>query len=65
MKPPPTGINGPAIQGDIEAQTRLALLYNKGLGVQKDQDKFEEWLRRAAEQGHQIAKQELEKLTVN
>ena len=41
-----------AEQGDADAQYRLGLSYNLGLGVPADASEAVAWYRRAAEQGH-------------
>jgi TPR repeat protein len=44
--------SGPAVLGLPEAQYRLALLYEQGVGGKRDQGKAKKWLQRAAAQGH-------------
>jgi len=49
-----------AQQGDAEAQYRLGVLYDKGVGVKKDKREAVRWYRRAASQGHAKAQDSLE-----
>ena len=42
-----------ALQGDARAQYSLAVMYQKGQGVELDKVKAKEWARRAAEQGYE------------
>ena len=50
-----------AAEGGLpEAQYNLAIIYLEGQGVQRDTDKCIYWLRKAAEQGSQEAKDVLE-----
>ena len=51
-----------AEQGDAEAQNNLGRCYVKGDGVEKDEKEAAEWLRKAADQGFELAKEYLEKL---
>jgi TPR repeat protein len=51
-----------AEQGDAEAQTQLAWLYESGLGVGKDYARARLWYQRAADQGNQFAKTALTRL---
>ncbi len=44
-----------AEQGDVEAQRRLALLYEAGTGVPRDQEQAESWFRSATKQGDALA----------
>ncbi len=44
------------------AQNRLGELYEQGLGVPRDLDRAREWFRRAAEQGHPLARANLTRL---
>ena len=48
-----------AEQGHVVAQTRLAWLYHKGLGVEQDYEEAISWYREAAEQGHILAQNQL------
>jgi TPR repeat protein len=48
-----------AEQGDAEGQYQLALVYSRGLGVEKDFDQALKWNRLAAEQGHAKAQYNL------
>jgi hypothetical protein len=49
-----------AKQGDAEAQYRLGVVYDKGLGVKKDKREAVRWYRKAASQGHTKAQDSLE-----
>lgn len=42
----------PADQGDVDAQYRLARLYETGQGVQQDAAEAARWFREAAQRGH-------------
>jgi hypothetical protein len=44
-----------ALQGDAEAQFRLAVMYGTGTGVPQDLAEAARWYRQAAEQGHRYA----------
>lgn len=44
-----------AEQGDVRAQFKLAILYERGLGVGKDAGQAARWFRLAAGQGHAAA----------
>jgi TPR repeat protein len=44
-----------AIQGDPDAQTMIALLYQGGLGVEQSALQAEQWLLKAAQQNHSVA----------
>ena len=46
---------GPDLPGLAEAQYRLALMYQRGLGGKRNQRKARKWLERAARQGHPAA----------
>ncbi len=48
-----------AEQGDARAQYKLAILYDKGQGVQQDVAQAGEWYLKAAEQGHALAQANL------
>jgi len=48
-----------AEQGDAEGQYQLALVYSRGLGVEKDFTEALKWDRLAAEQGHAKAQYNL------
>ena len=50
-----------AVEGDVQAQFRLAALYYRGNGVNKDDTKAFEWFRRAALKGYSPAQYELGK----
>jgi TPR repeat protein len=56
------GYRRAARDGDVGAQYRLGQLYERGLGVSKDPDEAAKWYRKAAEQGHDRAKEALERL---
>ena len=43
--------------GDAEAQYLVGLMYLNGMGIGEDKVKAEEWIRKAADQGHQAAQQ--------
>jgi TonB family protein len=51
-----------ANSGNAEAQRKLSALYFKGVGVSKDSAQAVSWLRKAADQGLDIAKSALAKL---
>ena len=40
-----------AEQGDVDAQYNLAVCYENGTGVERDEQKAVEWYKKAAEQG--------------
>ncbi len=42
--------NAKAEQGDSKAQFNLAMMYSWGSGVEKDDEKFDYWIKKAAEQ---------------
>ncbi len=48
-----------AIEGDVEAQYELGLMYKYGLGITQDREEAFYWLRKAAEQGHVMAQDNL------
>lgn len=48
--------------GIPEAQKQLGLMYDEGDGVEEDDVKAVEWVRKAAEQGHEGAKEALRNL---
>ena len=48
-----------AMQGDTNAQSNLALMYELGRGVKQDYAKAREWLEKAAEQGNAMAQNNL------
>ena len=48
--------------GDAYAQFNLGLCYFGGLGVGKDEKEAVKWYTKAAQQGNESAKKELEKL---
>ena len=41
--------------GNVIAQNNVAILYDRGQGVEKDSGKAFHWYRKAAEQGHSHA----------
>lgn len=45
------------------AQNRLGELYAQGLGVPRDLDRAREWFRRAAAQGHPLARANLRQIS--
>lgn len=51
-----------AIQGEVEAQYRLGILYQEGRGVSPNVEQALKWFRLAAEQDHRGAKRRLKKL---
>lgn len=51
-----------AERGEVTGQYRMGMRYLKGEGVAKDMLKAREWLAKASEQGHPLAKEELQKL---
>ena len=48
-----------AEQGDADAQTNLAIMFENGLGVPQDYTEAVKWYQRAAEQGHAGAQNNL------
>lgn len=48
-----------AERGDVYAQINLAVMYQNGTGVPKDDTKAAEWFRKAAEQGNGTAQESL------
>ena len=44
-----------AEQGDPEAQYRVAIMYQGGLGMAKNDTQAFKWMREAAEKGHALA----------
>ena len=44
-----------AEQGDAEAQHRVAIMYQNGLGVVQNGERAYRWMKAAAEQGHALA----------
>lgn len=51
-----------ACSGHVDAQFKLAQIYHKGGFIQKDFNKASSWYKKAAEQGHEEAKDGLEEL---
>lgn len=51
-----------AQRGEPDAQYRLGIMYEEGLGLQADAKKAEKWYRRAADAGHAGARKRLAKL---
>jgi TPR repeat protein len=49
-----------AEQGSVQAQERIAEMYDKGLGVPQDPAKAKEWYRRSAEQAAKDAELKME-----
>ena len=49
-----------AEKGDVQAQYSLANYYERGLGVAKDKNEAVKWYRKAADQGHEESKLQLE-----
>ncbi len=54
-----------AEQGHAYAQFTVGLMYENGDGVSKDIDEARKWYRKAADQGHEAAKEALKRLTHN
>jgi TPR repeat protein len=46
-----------AENGDARAQYSLAVMYNDGIGVRKSPDEALVWFRKAAAQGHPLARE--------
>lgn len=44
-----------AEQGDADAQYKVGRMYEKGIGVTKDESTAWDWYQKAEEQGHQEA----------
>lgn len=44
-----------AEQGDADAQYKVGRMYEKGIGVDKDESVAWDWYQKAEEQGHQEA----------
>ncbi len=44
-----------AEQGNADAQHRVAIMYQNGLGVTRNEEQACMWMRRAAEQNHSLA----------
>lgn len=51
-----------AEQGDVDAQYMLGDFYANGEGVKQDYEKAIEWIKKAADQGHIMAKLQLKVL---
>ena len=56
----PAELSEPQLSGDAEAQKQLGICYSYKKGVKKDVDEAVKWLKKAAEQGNEEAKKELE-----
>jgi TPR repeat protein len=54
-----------AEQGYVDAQYTMGLLYKNGRGVPRNDTQAERWFKRAAEQGLETAKQEMNRLEAN
>jgi TPR repeat protein len=54
-----------AEQGEVEAQKLMARLYFSGNGVEKDMERYQYWLNKAAEQGDRQSKAKLKRLAKN
>lgn len=52
-------IGSAAAKGDAAAQTAMGLLYQRGLGVAKNNEQAATWLRRAGDQSYAVAQNEL------
>jgi len=50
-----------AEKGDARAQYSLAVMYNDGIGVRKTPDEAMNWFRKAAANGHPVAKEILKR----
>ena len=59
MGRPCTGSNFAAAQGDPEAETRIGVVYQKGLGVAVDYAQAMHWFQLAADQGYAEAENNL------
>jgi len=46
-----------AEKGDARSQYSLAVMYNDGIGVKKNPEEATNWFRKAAAQGHPLAKE--------
>ena len=46
-----------AEKGDARAQYSLAVMYNDGIGIKKNPDEAMIWFRKAASNGHPLAKE--------
>jgi TPR repeat protein len=51
-----------AEQGEVEAQKLMARLYFSGHGVEKNLERYEYWLTKAAEQGDRQSKAKLKRI---
>jgi TPR repeat protein len=51
-----------AEQGEVEAQKLMARLYFSGHGVDKNPERYEYWLTKAAEQGDRQSKAKLKRI---
>ena len=51
-----------AEQGEVEAQKLMARLYFSGHGVEKNLERYEYWLARAAAQGDRQSKAKLKRI---
>ena len=51
-----------AVKGDARAQYSLGWMYHQGEGVTKNYKQALRWLRKAAEQGHVVAVQQIDRL---
>lgn len=54
-----------ASDGNMDAQYNLALMYKEGLGVHRDINESLRWLHKAAKQGHDLSKLEIDKIICN
>ena len=50
-----------AENGDARAQYSLAVMYNDGIGIRKNPEEAMAWFRRAAANGHPLAKEILKR----
>ena len=53
------GAKAAAAKGDATAQCQMGLFYMNGIGVDRDEDKAVEWLKKAAAQNHAQAQYNL------
>jgi len=52
-----------ANKGNSAAQNNIGVMYEKGLGVPKNNVKALKWYRKAAEQGNEVSKEHIKKLS--
>ena len=51
-----------AEQGEAESQYNVAVMYAKGEGVKQNDSSAHEWMRKSAEQGYELAVNEMKNL---